>query len=184
MLIIFRSIHRRCFVKKCVRKKFANFIGKHLCWSLFWSSSTGVFVWNLQNFQEHLFWRICEWLLLYFRYNFHHHYHYHHLHCHCKMHLYRLRILLTREVLYLTIPLDCNMIPCLFQLNLVRFLRPVKKDSQFVYDHQTNFTCFLYTCIYIYSFLYYSYIHLLIISLYYYMNLIKLLKYGEYRKTK
>ena len=50
------------------------------------------------------------------------------------MHLYSLRILLT-------IPLDCNIIPCLFQLNFVlllpacfslvlfqafRFLRPVK----------------------------------------------------------
>ena len=57
----------------------------------------------------------CERLLLYFHYNSHHHYHYHHFHYHCKMHLYRLRILLT-------IPLDCNMIPCLFQLNFVFFL--------------------------------------------------------------
>ena len=30
-----RSNHRRCFVKKGVLKKFANFTGKHLCWSLF-----------------------------------------------------------------------------------------------------------------------------------------------------
>ena len=44
--------------------------------------------------KEHL-----RWLLLY----------------HCKLHLYRLRILLT-------IPLDCNIIPCLFQLNFVFFL--------------------------------------------------------------
>ena len=30
-----RSNHRRCFVKKGVLKKFANFTGKHLRWSLF-----------------------------------------------------------------------------------------------------------------------------------------------------
>ena len=60
-------------------------------------------------FEEHLR------LLLYFQYNSHRHYHYHHFHYHCKMHLYRLRFLLT-------IPLDCNMIPCLFQLNFVFFL--------------------------------------------------------------
>ena len=30
-----RSSHRRCSVKKGVLKNFANFIGKHLCWSLF-----------------------------------------------------------------------------------------------------------------------------------------------------
>ena len=51
---------------------------------------------------------IKERRLLFFHYNYHH-YHYHHFHYHCKMHLYRLRILLT-------IPLDCNMIPCLFKL--------------------------------------------------------------------
>ena len=86
-----------------------------------------------------------RWLLLY----------------HCKLHLYRLRILLT-------IPLDCNIIPCLFQLNFVFFLPAYiflqsyselfvfytqQKNSEFVYDHQTNFRCFLYTYIYIYSYL-------------------------------
>ena len=31
----FRSRHRRCSVKKDGLKNFANFTGKHLCWSLF-----------------------------------------------------------------------------------------------------------------------------------------------------
>ena len=35
MFIIFRSSHQRCSVKKGALKKFANFIGKGLCWSLF-----------------------------------------------------------------------------------------------------------------------------------------------------
>ena len=32
---LFRSSRRRCSFKKIVIKKFANFTGKHLCWSLF-----------------------------------------------------------------------------------------------------------------------------------------------------
>ena len=57
--------------KRGVLKKFANFMGKHLYWSLFLiklqairpatllkrNSSTGVFLWNLRNFKEPLFWR-------------------------------------------------------------------------------------------------------------------------------
>ena len=35
LLGLFRSSHRRCSVKKGVLKKFGNFTGKHLCWSLF-----------------------------------------------------------------------------------------------------------------------------------------------------
>ena len=35
LLGLFRSSHRRCSVKKGVLKKFGNFPGKHLCWSLF-----------------------------------------------------------------------------------------------------------------------------------------------------
>ena len=31
----YRSSHHRCFCKKGVLKSFANFTGKHLCWSLF-----------------------------------------------------------------------------------------------------------------------------------------------------
>ena len=30
-----RRSHQRCSIKKCVLKDFANFTGKHLCWSLF-----------------------------------------------------------------------------------------------------------------------------------------------------
>ena len=33
--LLYKSTLRRCSVKKGVLKKFANFIGKHLCWSLF-----------------------------------------------------------------------------------------------------------------------------------------------------
>ena len=55
--VIWRSSHRRCFVKKSVLKDFANFIGKHLCWSLFLK--------KLQAFTP-LFWRTsannCFWL--------------------------------------------------------------------------------------------------------------------------
>ena len=57
---------------------FANFTGKHLCWSLFFTklqafrpatllkidSYTSVFLWNLRNSEEHLFWRTSERLLL------------------------------------------------------------------------------------------------------------------------
>ena len=35
LLNLFRSRHQRCSVKKDVLKTFANFTGKHLCWSLF-----------------------------------------------------------------------------------------------------------------------------------------------------
>ena len=35
LFIIFRSNHRRCSVKERALKKFANFIGKHLCRSLY-----------------------------------------------------------------------------------------------------------------------------------------------------
>ena len=50
-----------------VLKNFANFTGKHLCWSFFLiknsttllktGTNTGVFLWNLQTFLEHLFYR-------------------------------------------------------------------------------------------------------------------------------
>ena len=35
LLGLFRRSHWRCSVKKGVLKKFGNFTGKHLCWSLF-----------------------------------------------------------------------------------------------------------------------------------------------------
>ena len=66
---LFRSSHRRCFIKKAVLKNFAIFSWKHLCWSLILiklqgfssatlskrDSNTGVFLWLLRNFKEHLF---------------------------------------------------------------------------------------------------------------------------------
>ena len=111
---------------------------------------------------------ICEQLLLYFHYNPHHHYHCHHFHYHCKMNFYHLRILWT-------IPLDCNMIPSLFQHiyfsslipSFLFFMHSIFYDSEFFYDHQTTLTCSLYTCIYIYSYLHllaYTYLNLLIYS--------------------
>ena len=59
-------------------KNFANFTGKRLYWSLFFKklrafrpatllkrdSYKGVFLWNLRNYEEHLFWRTSERLLL------------------------------------------------------------------------------------------------------------------------
>ena len=59
-----RSNHWSCAVKNGVLKIFANFTGKHLCWSLFWielqafraasllnrDSNKDVFLWNLRNF--------------------------------------------------------------------------------------------------------------------------------------
>ena len=51
------------FCKKGFLKNVANFTGKHLCQSLFFRASnvmkketgTGVFLWNLQNVEEHFF---------------------------------------------------------------------------------------------------------------------------------
>ena len=66
---VFRSSHWRGFGKKSVPKHFAEFTRKHLYWSLFlikllaggliWkrNSRTGVFLWVLRNFEEHLFCR-------------------------------------------------------------------------------------------------------------------------------
>ena len=57
------------FYQKVVLKNFATFTGKHLCWNLFLIKlqafrpdskkdfNTGVFLWILRNFEEHLFWR-------------------------------------------------------------------------------------------------------------------------------
>ena len=108
-----RSSPLQMFYKIGVLKNVANFTGKHLCWSLFLIKlQTWICNFNKRRLQhshfsvkfakflrisfltEHLW-----WLLLY----------------HCKLHLYRLRIL--------TIALDCNIIPCLFELNFVFFLR-------------------------------------------------------------
>ena len=130
------------------------------------NSNTGAFLWNLQNFWEYLFWRTSANYCFYiFSIIFYHYFHYHHIHYHRKIHLYYLRTLLT-------IPLDCIMIPCLFQLNFVfflplifffslipnfAFLRPVK-------GLRIRFRCPLYTYIYIYSYLHFIlYTYLLIL---------------------
>ena len=58
-----RSSHRRCSVKNGVLRNFARFTGKHLCQVSFLiklqaeSCGTGVFLWILRNFLEHLFYR-------------------------------------------------------------------------------------------------------------------------------
>ena len=65
------------FCKRAVFKDFVIFIRKHLCWSLFLiklqtrpatllrrDSHTSLLLWILSNFQENLFWRRCEQLLL------------------------------------------------------------------------------------------------------------------------
>ena len=67
----YRSKHQRCSIKKSILKSFTKFTGKHSCQSLFLNkvaslrpstllkrdSGTGVFLWILWNFQEHLFYR-------------------------------------------------------------------------------------------------------------------------------
>ena len=66
-----RSSLLQMFFKIGVLKNFSNFIGKHQCWSIFLTKlqawrpatllkrdpNTGVFLWNLQYFKEHLFYR-------------------------------------------------------------------------------------------------------------------------------
>ena len=59
-----KSSHQRCSMKKGILRNFTKFTGKHLCQSLFFhklyqkrGSGTGVFLWNLLNFKEHLFYR-------------------------------------------------------------------------------------------------------------------------------
>ena len=112
-----------------------------------------------------------------------------------KLHLYRLRILLT-------IPLEFNIIPCLFQLNFVFFLpsfsffTPSKRIQNsftttrqildvffiFIFIYIVIYTSlFTLNCLYLFTLAYLYHTHVLFILLYYYMNLIKLLKYGECR---
>ena len=64
-----RSRHPKIFCKKGALKNFAKFTRKHLCRNLFFNkdaglrpaflfkrdSDTGVFLWILRNFQEHIF---------------------------------------------------------------------------------------------------------------------------------
>ena len=72
------SSQRRCSVKKGVLRNFEKFTVKHLCQSLFsiklqaWGqqlylkkgSGTGIFLWVLRNFKEHLFFQNNSWRLL------------------------------------------------------------------------------------------------------------------------
>ena len=47
-----KSSHQRCSVKKVVIKIFAIFLGKHLCWSLFWKNCMSAhFNLMLKNFK-------------------------------------------------------------------------------------------------------------------------------------
>ena len=135
----------------------------------------------------------------YFYCNSHHH---HHFHYRCKMHLYCLKI-------FLTIPL-CNTILYMFPLNSVFFLPAhifLKLNPSFSFfmlktccDHQTYFRYSIYTYVYIDSYFHclhflicfylliiiYTYLSIIYLNLqymfllYYYMNWIKLIKYGQY----
>ena len=117
----------------------------------------------------------------YFHYNFHPHYHYHHIQYHCLMLLCRLRILLT-------IPLNCNIVIYLFQINFVFFLWHVffssiiPRFSFFTSSKRTQnlfatirkildvlfLLLFISIFIYIYlSILIYTYLFLLLFFLYY-----------------
>ena len=42
VLVIYRSSHRRCSVRKIVLRNFAKFTGKHLCQSLFFNKVAGL----------------------------------------------------------------------------------------------------------------------------------------------
>ena len=106
LFTIFRSSHWKCSATLLKR-----------------SSKTGVFLWNSRTFWEHLFWRTsennCSYIfiiiliiiitIIIFT-------------TIAKSHLYHLRILLS-------IPVDCKMITCLFQLNFVFFLRHISFHS-------------------------------------------------------
>ena len=60
-----RTSHRRFSERKGVLSNLAKFTGKHLCQSFFFNKvtglglgcGTGVFLWMLRNFSEHLFYR-------------------------------------------------------------------------------------------------------------------------------
>ena len=64
LFTIFRSSHRRCFIKKGVLENSANFIGKHLCRGLFFNKVGGLrppllkgeFPVNFAKFLRTLFW--------------------------------------------------------------------------------------------------------------------------------
>ena len=137
LFILFRSSHRRCSAKKGVLSKFANFIGKHLCWSLFEIKMQASGKLQHRSFpvkfakclRTPILKNICKQLLPYLHNNSHCHYHHHHFHYHCKMHLYHLSILLP-------IPLDCNIIPSVS----AKFL------SSVIYFYLVLFQAFRFLC--------------------------------------
>ena len=178
--------HRACnFIKKklqhrCFRKKFAKFLK----------------ISTLKN--------IWKQLLLYFHYIYH--YHYHHFHYHCKMHLHRLWTLLIIpldcDMTHCLFKLNfVAFFPHIFFYSFIprfiSFITPSERNQKgskgVVWNNQANFRISLYTYIYIESYLpfliytflimlIYIYLFILTFSLYFYLNLIKLLKYGgKYR---
>ena len=82
LLLILKSSYPRCTVQKVVLKNFANFTGKHECWSLFLIKLQGCnfikknfrrscFSVRLAKFLRKPFFKnICEWLLLYLHFIF------------------------------------------------------------------------------------------------------------------
>ena len=81
-IIVSRCGRSQMFFKISVLKRFANFTGKHLCWSLFLiklqalrpatllkkDSNTGVYLWNLRIFNNTFFKEHFQWLFLYVLY--------------------------------------------------------------------------------------------------------------------
>ena len=61
VITLSRRSHQRCSMKKGVLRNFTKFTAKHLCQSLLFNTVagvfTGVFLWLLWNFLEHLFCR-------------------------------------------------------------------------------------------------------------------------------
>ena len=173
---------KRCSLKVCEFHRKTPVL--ELCWKI-WACNLikkklqyGCFPLKFAKFlRTPILNNICQRLLLYFHYNSHHHYHHYHFHYHCKMHLYHLRILLL-------IPLHCNMIPCLFQLNFVSFFRHIffsSVISSFSFNMSSKrtqnsimtsrqiqlFSLQLYLYIWLFALLYlhllaYTYLHLII----------------------
>ena len=56
-IFIGKSSQRRCSIEEGVLKNLKKFTGKHLCQSLKRDSGTGILLWILLNFLEHLFYR-------------------------------------------------------------------------------------------------------------------------------
>ena len=60
--LVFRSRHRKCFVKKYVLRNFAKFAGKHLCQSLCFNKVAGLLAMSLKRRlgQRHFSCEFCE----------------------------------------------------------------------------------------------------------------------------